>query len=421
MNIFLNRDGSCQKVSPSHIYQGSANVNTITVVAPYDNNTALAIAFALPNGTKTIYQPMSYAAGNQPGASDGVYFWTYKLPLAVTEFPGVVGVSINAVSATGNQTSYQCTFEVEESIVPTVPPEPDNDTWEALLVLYQQNAAAIAALAEGRVPVGDVTTETLPAGEDAEVEVTWDSVDGELDFDFKIPQGIQGAFMRFRGSWSTAEAYVNDEEYIDSVVFGGTLYICVQSHTSDFGNQPPNALYWRLGANGVASATASGATIIVTFVDGTTSEIEITGVEATVGVDIDTAPVENSTNLITSGGVFAALATSGAFKIELLFDGYFEPPVEIEGIGNYFLYGFVINDKSYMGFAPNSETERKITFVGDTSISEYTQQFQSVQIGITGDIVTYYRRSTLSHTNNSGHNTISNTYTETNIKIYGIR
>ena len=189
MNIFLNRDGSCQKVTPYRIYQGSANVSTITVIAPFNTQSALSIAFSLPNGTRTTYQGMSFSPSNQPGKNDGIFFWTYKIPFAVTEYAGTVGVSINVVSATNNQTSYLCTFEVEESIVPTVPAEPDNDTWEALLVLYQQNAVAIAAFADGKVPIGNVTIETLPTGENADVSVAWDETDSEIDFSFKIPQG----------------------------------------------------------------------------------------------------------------------------------------------------------------------------------------------------------------------------------------
>ncbi len=28
-------DGSCQKITPEHVYQGSNNVDDVTVVAPY--------------------------------------------------------------------------------------------------------------------------------------------------------------------------------------------------------------------------------------------------------------------------------------------------------------------------------------------------------------------------------------------------
>jgi len=143
MLIFLNADGSAQKVTPEHIYQGSTQVNQIEVIAPYDNLTAMSIAFSLPNGTATTYMPMLYPT-TQPYSLQGLFAWNYSIPYAVTENEGTVGIVINAVGSTGNRTSYQVSFLVETSILPEPPAEPEADTWELLLQYYQLNASQIA-------------------------------------------------------------------------------------------------------------------------------------------------------------------------------------------------------------------------------------------------------------------------------------
>jgi len=91
MVIFLNSDGSCQKITPEHVYQGSNNVDDITVVAPYAQSTALLIGFVLPNGLYwespegSRYAPMDYV----PQSVDGnVGAWHYNLRGSVTELMG---------------------------------------------------------------------------------------------------------------------------------------------------------------------------------------------------------------------------------------------------------------------------------------------------------------------------------------------
>lgn len=45
-------------------------------------------------------------------------------------------------------------------------------------------------------------------------------------------KGATGVSMRLKGAWTASTAYVNNANYIDFVVYGGSLYACKTSHTS---------------------------------------------------------------------------------------------------------------------------------------------------------------------------------------------
>ncbi len=154
MVIFLNADGSCQKVTPEHVYQGSNNVNDITVIAPYAQSTALLIGFVLPNGLYwessdgSRYVPMDYV----PQSVDGnVGAWHYNLRSSVTELMGDLYVAINAVTAQGNTTSYMCRIIIEESVLPNLPSEPEPDVYDLILKYLGRVQGSLVAVVE-KVP-----------------------------------------------------------------------------------------------------------------------------------------------------------------------------------------------------------------------------------------------------------------------------
>lgn len=136
MVIFLNMDGSCQKITPEHVYQGSNNVDDVTVVAPFAQSTALLIGFVLPNGLYwespdgSRYAPMDYV----PQSVDSkVGAWHYNLRSSVTQLMGELYVAINAVTAQGNTTSYMCKVFVEESVLPNLPAQPEPNVYDLIL------------------------------------------------------------------------------------------------------------------------------------------------------------------------------------------------------------------------------------------------------------------------------------------------
>ncbi len=136
MVIYLNTDGTAEKVTPQHVYQGSNNVIDITVIAPYPNTCAMEIGFILPNDL--YWQAPSteegkYGGNYAPMESVTDYdtvsanAWNFVLPITVTQMPGKVGIAIKATTAHGERTSYLCEFIVEESVLPILPasaPEP---------------------------------------------------------------------------------------------------------------------------------------------------------------------------------------------------------------------------------------------------------------------------------------------------------
>ena len=114
----------------------------------------------------------------------------------------------------------------------------------------------------------------------------------------------QGASLRNMGAWATATSYSANAEYIDIVVYENTAYLCKLSHTSSASILPTNTTYWEMISNGVVSATISGMDITFTFADGTTQTLEIqTETAEATEITIDSVPTNNSTNLVTSGGV----------------------------------------------------------------------------------------------------------------------
>lgn len=148
MIIYIASDGQARLVSPQHVYQGS-NVTDITVVAPFPSQTAMTVAFSLPDGKMfggvqgTIQTPpyMMTLLANQPELPDNVYAWQYVMPSAITQNAGQAKVSITAHFVQGSgkaasftqQTSAQVEFTIEPSVVGTLPDEPTEDAWSQII------------------------------------------------------------------------------------------------------------------------------------------------------------------------------------------------------------------------------------------------------------------------------------------------
>lgn len=148
MIIYIASDGQARLVSPQHVYQGS-NVTDITVVAPFPPQTAMTVAFSLPDSKMfggvqgTIQTPpyMMTLLANQPELPDNVYAWQYVMPFAITQNAGQAKVSITAQFAQGSgeaasftqQTSAQVEFTIEPSVVGTLPDEPTEDAWSQII------------------------------------------------------------------------------------------------------------------------------------------------------------------------------------------------------------------------------------------------------------------------------------------------
>lgn len=134
MVVYIFTDGNVKIVSPENIYQGST-VSEITLLTPFPSTTSLSVGFVMPDGTKLTAQPMNYTQTIVDGQSVTAY--TYTLPYTVTEQAGEVQMAFAALFTNGTQTSYLAKFEVQESVLPTPPAQPDEDTYQLILQYLQ--------------------------------------------------------------------------------------------------------------------------------------------------------------------------------------------------------------------------------------------------------------------------------------------
>lgn len=144
MIFYCDLQGNLKAFQNETVYQGSNNVTTIYVVAPFNRPVGLNISFTKPNKLVTspavmkwvgtlgnVKIPVSFV--NIPEQFTDTYnVWAYALPYSITEQTGVVGVSVNAVIADsvdasgqqaykGNLTTFTGQFTVAYSALPSPP------------------------------------------------------------------------------------------------------------------------------------------------------------------------------------------------------------------------------------------------------------------------------------------------------------
>lgn len=145
MIFFVANDGTIIKGLPSPVYQGAANANTIYLIAPFATNTAVTVAFQLPNGVWT--QPAVMTAQN---ALQGIVNqvtgqtyagWTYDIPNDITQYFGTVTAQFFFYSAqAGVITATSSTsFQVGRGVPTVLPETPSDDIYEQIL----ENLAAL--------------------------------------------------------------------------------------------------------------------------------------------------------------------------------------------------------------------------------------------------------------------------------------
>lgn len=67
-------------------------------------------------------------------------------------------------------------------------------------------------------------------------------------------QGIQGISIRMKGAWAATTEYVNNNTYIDLVIYGGQTYACAESHTSSADFTTDSAKWVLVAAKGADGA-----------------------------------------------------------------------------------------------------------------------------------------------------------------------
>lgn len=206
MIFFADNDGTIISSVPSPVYQGSANVNNIYLVAPFAINptTAVAVAFILPNGVITVRDKMTPIKeldgiiNKHTGEKYSV--WSYSPDISILQRYGTVTVQFFFYgSQDGEITATSSTsFPVGKGVPSVLPPDnPPADIYNKILnrLTYIQGEIDNSYQA-GFADSMQVVTETLPEGEPARVNVTpvadTPPTAKAFKFDFFIPKGDKG-------------------------------------------------------------------------------------------------------------------------------------------------------------------------------------------------------------------------------------
>lgn len=222
MVVYIYTDGNVKIVSPENIYQGST-VTEITLLTPFPSTTSVSVGFVLPDGTTLTAQPMSYTQTIVDGQSVTAY--TYTLPYTVTEQAGEVQMAFAALFSNGTQTSYTARFEVQESVLPTPPENPDEDTYQLILQylqILQSDYVNLDARVEKleAVTVGKTLTDISVVNENGTLYITKYYSDGTTAV-ITAPAG-SGGIGTAKGITVltfTADSWVNTAELNETPVY----------------------------------------------------------------------------------------------------------------------------------------------------------------------------------------------------------
>lgn len=161
MEIFINTQGTAVKLSPQHVYQGT-NVSQINLYAPFPSQTSLSVAFMLPDGTTTLYYPMTFT-GITSSEAEGINLWQYVMPFAITQDAGAARVAFlatfNENGTAAQQTSAYIDFTIEQSALPALPDEPTPDVWTQILSYLSAQDTKIAAIQSDVADIEQVADE----------------------------------------------------------------------------------------------------------------------------------------------------------------------------------------------------------------------------------------------------------------------
>lgn len=138
MIFFTDNCGNIIKSLPSPVYQGSANTNTIYLIAPFAVNSQVTVAFKLPNGAVVPPVAMSQQSalqGIKDEAGRTYAGWTYAIPNAVTRYYGVVTAQFFFYSAESGVITATASvrFVVNAGVPAALPDTPDEDVYESIL------------------------------------------------------------------------------------------------------------------------------------------------------------------------------------------------------------------------------------------------------------------------------------------------
>lgn len=141
MIFFANAEGSITKVITEPVYQGSAGVARVVLVAPFPN-AMVTVAFTLPNGMRTsvnLAEPNMVQQDLQgiiTPSGQKYNAWTYLLPRSITEYAGIVDVQFFVTTGESGQmlATFTTTLTIQKGVPADILPEtPTQDIYEQIL------------------------------------------------------------------------------------------------------------------------------------------------------------------------------------------------------------------------------------------------------------------------------------------------
>ncbi len=138
MIVLSDAQGNIQNITPARVYQGSNDANDFNLIAPFANSNIITIGFLLPNTIDGV--PTQFAQMEQPKTlNDELNTWTYKLPIAVTQYYGTVRYQFKVTNQSGIIIATGSgTFEVIRGVDVDLPAEPTTDVYMQILTALSQ-------------------------------------------------------------------------------------------------------------------------------------------------------------------------------------------------------------------------------------------------------------------------------------------
>ncbi len=171
--IYINGEGTAEKLSPQHVYQGS-NQTGVTVFAPVPQTTALGIAFRLPDKTSTTYYPMTFIQ-----SVEGLSQYEFTIPSSITQLAGQASIALRALFSDGQQTSQLIEFEIEPSVLPTLPEDIDQDAYDIIMQRLQEDRSDITTI-QGQINGIEETADSAQKAS-AEAVETANNAESKID------------------------------------------------------------------------------------------------------------------------------------------------------------------------------------------------------------------------------------------------
>ena len=167
MLIYINADGSFVNVQPSTITQGSNGVQTITVLAEgISQSSSVNISFELPNG-QVINGGLMTPQDDVVLNNEVITTWTYTVDKSVTNFPGLLKISMMITDANGNQLgTYIANVTVTKGLMPVLPSVPTTDWYQEILAAYAYITGKISTLDLGKVKQVEVKASDFELNEE---------------------------------------------------------------------------------------------------------------------------------------------------------------------------------------------------------------------------------------------------------------